>query len=170
MVLIFSSFYPVADILCIPPDGVRKSEVPPHRDKEAEDGVLVPHKNVDGVDPSVSVEADPNGVECSRDPDKLKGLVNGAGLVLMMGGGITEGGVLRVAQALGEVATVGNEDCCGWLAITGTVASAVGRTGGGTCNVGWTLLAAASCLAVSLLSASKKGSLQLPLCLRSLRY
>lgn len=50
-----------------------------------------------------------------------------------------------------------------WLEVCVLVAA-------GRCRVGWTLLAAASCFAVSLRSASRNGSLYSPLRLWSARY
>jgi hypothetical protein len=69
---------------CIPPYGIEKSEV-------AEDGMPVLNKDETGMDPSSSVDNEPNGVDCNTDPDELKGLVDGAGLVCMLNEGKTEG-------------------------------------------------------------------------------
>lgn len=76
----------------------------------------------------------------------------------MLNQGKAESGVLRIARVLDEVTPVGDDDCKGWLASTDT-----------STPVGWTILAVASCLAASLLSASKKGSLQSPMSRQAFR-
>jgi hypothetical protein len=57
---------------------------------------------------------------------------------------------------------MGTELCGSWLATTDAITGVFGWLGGGKCNVGWTILTAASCLADSLVSASTKGSFQSP--------
>jgi len=76
----------------------------------------------------------------------------------------------RVGQELGRVPLMGNEFWCSWLAITDAVTDVVGWLWSDRCNVGWTILTVASCLADSLVSASSKGSSQPPQHLRSFRY
>lgn len=52
----------------------------------------VPNKDAACVDPSSSVENEPNGVNCNTGQGELKGfVVNGAGLVCVWDGGKTEG-------------------------------------------------------------------------------
>lgn len=147
-----------------PPNGVENSDVPAIAGVEGKDGVILPNPDGAGVDPIVGVEDVPNGVDSWADPVVPKRLVVRLGVVgvekrLEVDG--AEAGMLKAAKALEEVAADGSKDCCGWLVI-GADICVVGCTGAGKCNVGWTLLAAASCLAVSLLFASRNGSLALP--------
>lgn len=155
-----------------PPNGVENSEVPAIAGVEGKDGVIVPNPDGAGVDPTVGVEDVPNGVDSWADPVVPKRLVvrlvvgveKRLGVVgvekrLEVDG--AEAGKLKAATVLEEVAAAGSKDCCGWLVVDAEVC-VVGCTGAGKCNVGWTLLAAASCLAASLLFASRNGSLALP--------
>lgn len=131
--------------------------------------MLVPNPGA-GVDDNVGVEAVPNGVVNWDDPPKR--LPDGAGVVEVakrLDEDGAEAGVVRVEKALEEVAAEGKEDCCGWL-VAGAAICAMGCAGAGKCSVGWTLLAAASCLAASRLFASRNGSLPLPMRRCSLRY
>jgi hypothetical protein len=81
-----------------------------------------------------------------------------------------EAGVVKAEKALDEVTLEGKEDCCDWLvAVAGAAVCVVGCAGAGRCKVGWTLLAAASSLAASLLFASRNGSFPLPIRRCSLR-
>jgi hypothetical protein len=102
--------------VCIPPNGVENSEVPPKAGVEAKDGVVFPNPDGAGVDPSVGVETVPNGVDSWADPDVPKRLLDRVGVVgvekrLEEDG--AEAGVLNDGKALEEVAPEGINDCCG---------------------------------------------------------
>lgn len=147
-----------------PPNGVENSEVPVKAGVEGKDGVIPPNPDGVGVDPSVGVEDVPNGVDSWADPVVPKRLVVRLEVVgvekrLEVDG--AEAGMLKAAKALEEVPPEGSKDCCGWL-VAGAAVCVAGCAGAGKCNVGWTLLAAASCLAASLLLASRNGSFALP--------
>lgn len=135
---------------------------------------MLPNADGAGVDPSVGVEDVPNGVDNWADPLEPKRFVVRAGVEkrLEVRVGVVgvekrlevdgaEAGVLKAAKALEEFVAEGSKDCCGWL-VAGAETCVVGCTGAGKCSVGWTLLAAASSLAASLLFASRNGSFALP--------
>jgi hypothetical protein len=131
---------------------VENSDVPLKAEVEA---------NEDGVDPSVGVEGVPNGVVnwvCPNAPKRLSDGDGDTGVEKRLDEDGAETGVAKVEKALVEVMSEGKGDCCGWLAaVAGAAICAVGCAETGKWKVGWTLLAAASSLASSLLFASRNG-------------
>lgn len=137
------------------------------------DGVLVP--TCDGVwaEPNRDIEAVPNGVDWGvkvEEPKTDKDGVDAVGVEKRneeVEAAAAEDGVLNIEKP--DVEAVELPGCWGILDIV--VAELANKPApwvdgcagtAGKCKVGWTLLAAASCLAVARLSASRKGSFPSP--------
>lgn len=157
--------------------------VPPNCEgKAASDGVVWPNK--EGTEPNVEAEEDPKSDVCA-------GVMDGPN---KDGAGAAEGGVAKKEDEGAEVGVLRNEkpapeegfdvgtaaDGCEAFEAPGVAELAINPATcvegcvlvveAGRCRVGWTLLAAASCFAVSLRSASRNGSWHSPLRRWSARY